>query len=72
MRGNRRLTLLAAIACLALLLTTGAAPAGKERFTCIVDEEGGPPQRVTISVHNWTTDQESAAPTVTSSVTGGQ
>jgi len=50
----------AVVVCLSLVVTaSGADP--KERFSAIIDEEGGMPTRLTISVHSWTTDQEAQA-----------
>ncbi len=60
MRKLHRGILTAAVASLVLVVTAFAAEP-KERFTCIIDEEGGMPTRLTISVHNWTTDQEAQA-----------
>ncbi len=58
MRERRIQRLLGAVACLSLVLVTGASPAGKERYTAIVDQESGPPLRLTIGINDWTTDAE--------------
>jgi hypothetical protein len=59
MRRNRREVALAVlVAGGALALAAGAAAETKQRYTAIIDTEGGPPAQVIISIKGWTTDQE--------------